>query len=307
MARKATPAKNVPAKRKSTEVGDWRSEMQASAKAAVATEESAASGGGRFFSMRAGVLQFDDAALPGNQMCAIILDGLIENVYYEGAFDAEQKTPPTCFGFGRDADEIAVHEKVFEHPDTFTPQCGPEGGQDDNPEYLCSKCPMNEWGTAQTGRGKACSNRRRLALIPGGTYKPLGKGGGFELEVFDDVAAFRDADIAYMKLPVMSVKGYSAYVKQLAEQFQVAGWGAFTRIYLEPDPKSQFRVKFELLEVIEDEEILKQLFLRHKQAADEIAFPYLPRTDDDEPQQQRKAGGGKLSRRGGAAKSARRK
>lgn len=308
MAKTTTTKKSVPANRKTTEVGDWRSELGASAKAAVETEESAASGGGKFFSLRAGQLSFDDAPLPGNQMACVILDSIIENVYYEGAFDPDQKTPPTCFGFGRDAKTISVHEKVFEHPDTFTPQCGPDGGQPDNPEYLCDECPMNEWGSAETGRGKACSNRRRLAIIPAGTYKPLGKGGGFDLELFDEAQPFNDAELAYMKIPVMSVKGFATYLKQVAEQFDRPLWGVFTRIYVEPDPKSQFRVKFELLEVIEDEDILPVLHQRHKQAASEIDFPYLPRTDDDDaPQQQKKAGGSKLSRKGGAAKSARRR
>jgi hypothetical protein len=304
MAKKSTPAKGrAVAPRKTTEVGDWRSELGKSAKAAVETEESAATGGGRFFSMRAGQLTFDDAALPGNQMACVIVDSMIENVYYEGAFDPEQKTPPTCFGFGRDAKTIAVHEKVFEHSDTFSPQCGPEGGQPENPEYLCDQCPMNQWGTAEKGKGKACSNRRRLAIIPAGTYKPIGRGGGFELELFDEAAPFKEAELAYMKLPVMSVKGFATYLKSVADQFERPLWGVFTRIYVEPDPKSQFRVKFELLEVIEDEELLPVLFQRHKQATDEIGFPYLPRSDDDDApaQRQAKAGSGKLSRKGGAA------
>lgn len=293
---------NVPAERKTTAVGDWRGEMAQSAKAAVQTEDSAASGGGKFFSVRAGQLTFDDAAMPGNQMICVVLDSIIENVYYEGAFDPEQKTPPTCFGFGRDAETITVHEKVFEHPDTFEAQC-------EDP-YLCADCPMNQWGTASVGKGKACSNRRRLAIIPAGTVKPLGgRGGGFDLEVFDDVEPFKSADLAYLKLPVMSVKGYAAYLKSVAEQFERPLWGVVTRVWVEPDAKSQFRVKFELLEVIEDEDILQTLFLRHKQAEKEIDFPYLPRSDDDEPKTQKRAGAGaKLSKKGGAAsKSARRR
>jgi hypothetical protein len=264
------------APRKTTEVGDWRSELSSSAKAAVASEDTAASGGGRFFSTRAGQLAFDDAALPGNQMAVVILDSLMENVYYEGDFDPEQKSPPTCFGFGRDASTISVHEKVFEHSDVFSPQCGPDGGQPENPEYLCAECPMNQWGTASKGKGKACSNRRRLAIVPAGTYKPQGRGGGFELELFDEEEPFRTADLAYLKLPVTSVKGFATYLKQVAEQFDRPLWGVVTRVYLEPHPKYQFQVKFELLEVIEDD----------KPAA----------------QQRAKAGGGKLAKKGGAAR-----
>lgn len=293
MARAATKTKEV-AKRKGTDVGDWRGEMQASAKAAVASEETAASGGGRFFSLRAGQLSFDDAALPGNQMACIILDSIFETTYYENDFDPDSPSPPTAFSFGRDQETM---EWNAEHSD---------------PEFagkLCSESEVCQWGSAKKGKGKAAKEMRRLAIIPGGTYKPVGRGGGFELDLFADEEAFRTADIAYMKVPVMSVKGFSTYLKQTAEQFERPLWGVYTRVYLEPDPKSQFRVKFELLEVIEDEDILQALFLRHKQAEKEIDFPYLPRSEEDEPASAKKASGSnKLSRKGGASgKTARRK
>lgn len=289
---KTTTKSRVPAKRKGTEVGDWRSELASSAKAAVESEDTAASGGGRFFSTRAGQLSFDDAPLPGNQMACIIVDSVMENVFYEGAFDPEQKSPPTCFAFGRDAATMGPPDTVDEH-DEF-----------DRQSDLCKDCPQNEWGSASTGKGKACGNRRRLAIIPAGTYKPLGKGGGFDLELFDEAKPFQEAELAYLKIPVMSVKGFATYLKQVADQFDMPLWGVVTRVYIEPDPKSQFRVKFELLEVVEDEDILPVLHQRHKQATDEIEFPYLPRSDDEEdaPRQQKTKAGNKLSRKGGSAR-----
>ena len=294
MARATTKSKEV-AKRKSTEVADWRAGMAESAKAAVQSEETAASGGGRFFSLRAGQLSFDDAALPGNQMACIILDSIFETTYYENDFDPESPSPPTAFAFGRDQ---ATMRWDAEHSD---------------PEFagkLCSESEVCQWGSAEKGKGKAAKEIRRLAIIPGGTYKPLGKGGGFELDLFDEEEPFRTADLAFMKVPVMSVKGFATYLKQVAEQFDRPLWGVYTRVYLEPDPKSQFRVKFELLEVMEDEDILQVLFMRHKEAEKTIDFPYLPRSDEDEPKQntKAKASSGKLARKGGAnAKSARRR
>lgn len=295
MAKTTTKKRNVPAQRKTTEVGDWRDELSKSAKQAVQSEETAASGGGKFFSLRAGQLTFDDAPLPGNQMACIILDSIFETVYYENDFNPDDPQPPTAFAFGRDQAEMRWDA---EHSD---------------PEFagkLCSESEVCQWGSAEKGRGKAAKEMRRLAIIPAGTYKPLGKGGGFELELFDEEEPFRTADLAFMKVPVMSVKGFATYLKQVAEQFDRPLWGVVTRVYVEPDPKSQFRVKFELLEVIEDEDILPVLYQRHKQAASEIDFPYLPRSDDDDAprQQQKSKASGKLSRKGGTAgKSARRR
>lgn len=261
-----------------TAVANWQQELAEQAKVAVQSEDTAATGGGRFFSTRAGVLSFDEAQLPGNQMAVVILDSIMENVYYEEKFDPDSKQPPTCYAFGRDADTMEPHEEVDKH-DEFTRQSD-----------LCKNCPQNEWGSADTGRGKACSNRRRLAVIPAGTYKSIGRGGGFELEVEDDASHFANADIAYLKLPVMSVKGFAAYLKQVAEQFGRPLHGVLTRIWLEPDPKSQFRIRFELIEEASDD-IIPVLMARHKAAASEIEFPYIPRTDDEDDKPARGRGG----------------
>lgn len=159
MARKPAPAKG-------TAVANYDEELAKLAGASTGLTDSG--GGGKFFSLRAGVLQFDDAALPGNQMCVIVASWCLENVYYEEAFDADNRTPPTCFAFCKDPDakdEMTPPDIVDEEED-FERQSD-----------LCKTCEKNEWGSARQGRGKACSNRRRLALIPAGTYKSLGRSG----------------------------------------------------------------------------------------------------------------------------------
>lgn len=244
---------------------NWREEAAASAAKAATMEQS--SGGGKFFSMRAGVLSYDDVALPGNQMCAVILEGMYENVYYAEKFDPEAKTPPTCFAFGYDNDEMQPHDSMDEHPDVFEKQ-----------SEFCKDCPQNEWGSADRGKGKACGNRRRLAVIPGGQFSKKG-----DLEIIDDEKIFAKADLAYMKLPVTSVKAYSSYVREVSEQLGKPLWAVFTRIYLEPDAKSQFKVAFELIDEI-PEELMDTVFKRHGDAEKDIAFPYQPRNDDEEEQ-----------------------
>lgn len=254
-----------------TALTSWQEEMAKSAAKAVAMEQS--SGGGKFFSMKAGQLAFDDVALPGNQIACVIVEGMYENVYYEGKYDPDVKAPPTCFAFGYDDEDMAPHEMVDKEPDTFQRQSD-----------KCADCPMNEWGSADRGKGKACSNRRRLAIIPAGAYKSLGKGKGFDLELFDEPDAFK-TDLAYMKLPVTSVKAYSKYVREVAEQLNKPLWAVFTNVYLEPDPKTQFKVCFELLEEVPDE-LMEMVFKRHQEAEKEIDFPYVPRSDDDEEEAQ---------------------
>lgn len=261
-----------PTKETGTAVANWRSEMADAAKKAAEAEKH--EGGGRFFSTRAGTLKFDDTALPGNMMACVIVHGIYENVFYEASFDPDNKTPPTCFAFwdpstGDDADdEMGPHEDVAKE-DCFTPQAD-----------LCNGCPQNEWGSAEKGKGKACSNRRRLAVIPAGAYKSLGKNKGFELEMFEDADDFKKSDLAYLKLPVMSVKNYSSYVREISEQLGKPTWAVYTNIALEPDERSQYKVVFELIDEVPDD-LMDMIYKRHRDAVDEIAFPYRPPSDED--------------------------
>lgn len=253
-----------------TAVANYDEELAKLAGASATLTDSG--GGGRFFSTRAGVLQFDDVALPGNQMCVIIAAWCLENVYYADDFDADNRTPPTCFAFCKNPDEkdemappdIVDEEDVFER-------------QSDE----CKTCPQNEWGSAAKGRGKACSNRRRLACLPAGTYKPIGRGGGYELELIEDADHFRGADAAYLKIPVMSGKGFDAYVKDVADQLRKPLFAVYTRVYLTPDPKSQFKVNFELIEPVSND-MIPTLLERYRKLHEEIDFPYTPFQEDEE-------------------------
>lgn len=280
--------KEAAPKEQTKAVANWRAEMQADA--AKAAEMEKATGGGKFFSMRAGVLSYDDTPLPGNQMACVITDAIMENVYYAESFDSDNRVPPTCFAFGREEDEMEPHEKVDEE-DCFTRQ-----------SEMCEGCPQNEWGSADKGRGKACGNRRRLAIIPAGVYSKKG-----ELELFDEADAFKSSELAFMKLPVTSVKNYSRYVRECADQIDRPPYAVFTRIYVEPDAKSQFKVNFELLEEIDDD-LMEVIFKRHKEAADVIAFPYNPPSEEDtEDAEQKSAKRASSTKKltGGAAKKGR--
>lgn len=282
-------ARKTEEKKPGTALTTWRDAMGKAAETQAAMEQS--TGGGKFFSMRAGTLKFDDATLPGNQIACVILHGVYENVYYADKFDAENKTPPTCFAFWDDGyeDEMQPHEDV-DKEDCFERQ-----------SEVCKDCPMNEWGSADRGKGKACSNRRRLALIPAGSYVSLGKNKGLELKMFDEEKPFKDADLAYMKLPVTSVKNYSQYVREISEQLGRPTWAVFTNIAVEPDEKTQVKVTFELLEEIPDE-LMDVIFKRHQEAKDAIAFPYRPPSEEEEEEKPKASATKKLTGKTAPAK-----
>lgn len=222
--------------------------------------------GGDFLSTKGGVLTFDGEALPGNQMCVILLDIVRERTYYTTKYsaDADQNLPPVCYAFGRSDEEMAPHASMQADLTYFQPQ-----------HHECMTCPMNEWGTADTGRGKACSERRRMAILPAGYYVPKRGSRDFDLHMFDEIEHYQTADIAFLKLPVTSVKDYARYVTQLSSSHRRPPLGVITRVYLEPDPKTQFRVKFEMLELLPDD-MFETIMERHEEAKNSIVFGYPP-------------------------------
>lgn len=224
--------------------------------------------GGSFLSTRGGVLSFGEEELPGNQICAVILDAVRENVYYADRFDPDKLMPPVCYAFGRSESEMAPHPSM-QASDYFVPQ-----------NEQCQGCPQNEWGSARVGRGKACGNRRRLAVIPAGFYKKRKGSRDFDLEIFEDPEHYQEADMAFLKLPVTSVKEWSKYVSQLSANLRKPPYAVITRIYLEPDPKSQFKVKFELIEEL-PEDLAPTIMQRHEEAQENIITPYSPPDPED--------------------------
>ena len=223
-------------------VANWDDELAKFASEAAATEQTT---GGKFLSIRGGILSYGGAAVPGNAMNVIVLDHIMENQRYGADYDSENPASPICYAFGRTAEEMAPHADCDE----------PQNG-------ACADCPLNAWGSADKGRGKGCKNIRRLAFI-----------------AEDGLEDIENAEIAFLKVPVTSVRNWSGHVQALASQLKRPPFAVVTEISVVPDPKTQFAVKFRVAEQIEDAEVLKALLARRTAVADQIAFPYSKNAD----------------------------
>jgi hypothetical protein len=224
-------------------------------------DQEAGVGGGSFFSIQGGQLTFNGNPVPENRLLAVVVDSLNENVYYEDTFDPDNPTSPACYAFGRSDDDMRPHEDV-----------------DDPKAETCASCPMNEWGSADVGRGKACRNRRRLALLQAGTIQ---RDGSFEIEV--NATSMEREELCYLGLPPTSLKGWAAYVKKLSGTINRPPLAVVTEITVVPDKKSQFKVTFELAEQIDDRDAIKALMARRKEAQAGIGFAYPKRDDAPKP------------------------
>lgn len=224
---------------------------------------------GNFISTKSGVLTYragdEDIELPGNQLLAVILDAVHENTFYEGVYDADNPQPPVCYAYTRNKkDGMYPHESMQNHPDYF-----------DAKSDTCNTCPNNEWGSADVGKGKACKNRARLALIPAGMFVPRPKSRDFDIELFDKPQDMTQADILMLKLPPTSVAEWEKYVQQIGASVRRPPYGVITRVYIEPHAKHQFHVKFEMIEPLPDD-LFQAVFARQQEAGKTIITAYTP-------------------------------
>ena len=249
-----------------TAVTNWDARLAEAAEAAAKAE--ANSGGGNFISLKSGVLSYNGAPVPGNQIAVIIAGAIFENSFYLGDFDPDAPQPPACYAFNVDEEQLAPRPDWVDAPVNPT----------------CEGCPNNAWASAEKGRGKACKNTRRLALVVAGTLNA--KTDAFTAYDRDALLA---SPIVYLKMPVTSVKGYANYVKQVAGSLRLPPHGIITKLSLVPDAGTQFKVVVEALEPV-DKKLLDVVFARHDEAMASIEFPY-PKPEDAPTSRGRKVAG----------------
>jgi len=79
---------------------------------------------------------------------AIILEFAYVNKYYSKPYNRNVVEEPDCIAISFDPNNMAPSDSV------------------PNKQFnTCAGCHMNEWGSALTGRGKACKNIIRLAIV----------------------------------------------------------------------------------------------------------------------------------------------
>jgi hypothetical protein len=119
-----------------------------------AAEAAPIAGGVMTISLEGEQFQIGEQMLP-DQIDVIVVAEVMVNVYYDSPYDKNDPSSPACFAValankGADA-IIASHESSPNR----------QGGVD----FKCQSCEMNKFGSAAQGRGKACTNRRKLAVV----------------------------------------------------------------------------------------------------------------------------------------------
>ena len=183
-----------------------------------------------------GVLKYQGAEIPGNKIKLVLIAHVFENDFYEGKFDPNNMTNPVCFAVGKDEDTMKPS------PDSTKPQ-----------HENCKDCKHNQFQSADTGRGKACQNRRRIAVIPA-----------------DGIDNIPGAEVGIIKTPATSNKLYDAHVHLIAETHGAPPLAVVTEVSLVPDSKTQFKFKFDVVEGLPDDVDVQALFNKADAAQAEL-------------------------------------
>ena len=170
-------------------------------------------------------------------LLVIALDFVHCNTWYDSAFDPDSPQPPACFAISDDGEEMEPHASA------------PNKQHD-----RCDGCPMNAWGTADRGRGKACKNTYRIACM----------------EADADPA---DAEVAILTLPPTSLKHWERYVTGLDSKLSRPPFGVVTRFTFDDDADYPL-IEMTCEDVIQDATQLQGIMSRIDGVRSELMQPF---------------------------------
>ncbi len=247
----AAPAKG--AKKGSTAIVPWDQKFAQYAKESKEQVKNVGTGGvGVKFGR--GSIAVGGTTVPGGKLECVIVASCALNAWYASDYDPNEAAPPDCYAFANvvGAEDMAPHEQA---PDK---QCA-----------TCIECEKNQFGSAKTGRGKACNNTVRLGLL-------LAK----DCEGGEDAAS---AELATAKVSPTNTKHWAGYVKMLADDHGRPPWAVITEVSSHDDPKTQIRLEFKMVELIEDDAVLAALEARVAKTQEALQEPFQAAAERPKP------------------------
>lgn len=196
--------------------------------------------GPNLISFKGGQLIVDNVPIPGGEAEVYVLAQQAERAYYAEEFDASKPQVPACYSFDLETP----------HPEASDPQ-----------NITCLGCPQNEWGTALRGKGKACRESARVALVPA-------------------TAPLETAPMYQCSFPITSMGSVKEFMGRCAQSGKLSGEFK-TRLKVVPDPKSFFKASLTPLQTVEQP--MRVLLDRMQQARDQLMSPY-PDLTPSEPE-----------------------
>jgi hypothetical protein len=237
-----------------TAIASWQEELNQMAVATATVEKPQ----GNWVSFKGGQLTIGGMRMKDDKAQIVVIHSVFENQLYANKYNPNDQQPPICYAFGESDEDLKPHKE------SAKPQA-----------ESCAVCPNNEWGSDPGGgRGKACKNVRRLAMISRDDAT---------LEKVDK------AEVVLAKLPVTSVKNWSTFASQVANVLKVPPIAVIAEMSVTPDAKTQFQVNFDLIDQIKDGALIQKLLTRRRDTNAMVYVPYdKPVERPEQPAQVRK-------------------
>ena len=201
-------------------------------------------GTSNYIDARGGMFSFSGEDI-GETMQVVILADVFENAYYDGLYDEDNPQPPGCFAI--------AEERVDLMPDGDGPNLQNEGP--------CQECWADEFGSDDRGRGKACKNSRRVAVL------------GVIQDEEGDPVDIEFGTIPFIKIPPTSLTAYSGYIKRSNKIVRRPSYAYITEIGFD-DSVDYKCFTFRLVKKIEDVGLLSQIDDVRLTVMDDLTAPF---------------------------------
>lgn len=189
--------------------------------------------------------QFEIDGQKTDEFEGIILDSGIVKAFYEGAYNPNAPSAPTCYATGRVASELVPHENV-KAPLAKT----------------CAECKWNKFNTALVGKGKRCKDTQRIHILK-------------ENDITSKVV-----EPYTLSVPPTSLKAYANYAKGIEDE-GLALQVVKTTFHIEKDPKAQFLISFGMSEELDAD--AGGMMLDHAdKAGDNVLAPFPDRAPEED-------------------------
>lgn len=222
--------------------------------AQLAQDESAGvpSASGAFLSTKGKRFTFQDAVLE-EPLQVIIVDHALTNTFYADGYDPNNPQSPACWAVGKTEGDLA-----------------PPPDLDTRVNDACAGCPNNAFGSADTGRGKACKNGRILAvLILDADVRKITE------------KTIEEASLAYLRLSPTALKPFNGFLKRITGQLSKPLFAVVTALRFD-DEMEQPVVLPDFVGELTDEGAIRAIMRKREELQEELLAGYPKREAGEE-------------------------
>lgn len=198
-------------------------------------------------SFKGGQLIVDGSPVPNAEAEVIVLAQQPERTYYKGSYDPAKPQVPTCYSF----------DLVSPHPNSPEPQSA-----------KCDECEFDKWRSAAQGKGKACRESCRVAVVPA-------------------KAQIESAPMYQCSFPVTSMNSVKDFFARCLSNGKLSG-EFIAQLKVVPDAKTIFKATLTPVRLVENPDyavILDRTDLARKQ----LVEPYPDFSEEAEDKEAAKA------------------